>query len=144
MNQNVLHYHHIVPKHLGGSDEHSNLVALTVEEHAEAHRKLYEQYGRWQDKLAWLGLAGIIGHEEVIREQNRLKSLGKKLSEEHKAKIRAYRHTPEAKRKIAEANKLKCGKKRTEEAKMRMRLAKLGKTWKSNPDGTRTYSERVA
>ena len=51
------HKHHIIPKHAGGTDETDNLVELSVEEHAEAHRVLYEQYGRWQDKLAWLGLS---------------------------------------------------------------------------------------
>lgn len=61
------HKHHIIPKHMGGSDDPSNLVELTVEEHAEAHRVLYEQYGRLQDKLAWLGLSGQIGKEEIIK-----------------------------------------------------------------------------
>ena len=33
--------HYIVPKHMGGTDDPDNIVELTVEEHAEAHRKLY-------------------------------------------------------------------------------------------------------
>lgn len=41
------HRHHIVPRHAGGTDDESNIQLLAVEEHAEAHRKLYEQYGRW-------------------------------------------------------------------------------------------------
>jgi hypothetical protein len=43
------HLHHIVSKHMGGTDDPSNLIELTVEEHAEAHRKLFEQDGCWQD-----------------------------------------------------------------------------------------------
>lgn len=39
------HKHHIIPRHAGGSDHPDNLVELTVQEHAEAHRLLYEQYG---------------------------------------------------------------------------------------------------
>lgn len=62
------HIHHIVPKYLGGTDEESNLIELTVEEHAEAHRILYEKYGRWEDKLAWQGLAGLINKEEIISQ----------------------------------------------------------------------------
>ena len=59
------HWHHIVPKHAGGTDDPSNLVLLTVEEHAEAHKKLWEQYGRWQDKIAWQTLSGQISIQEA-------------------------------------------------------------------------------
>ena len=62
------HLHHIIPKHAGGTDDPENLVELTVEEHAEAHRKLHEEYGRWQDKVAWKSLLGMIGKEDVIRK----------------------------------------------------------------------------
>lgn len=60
------HKHHVVPKHMGGSNHPSNLVELTVQEHAEAHRILYEKYGCIQDKLAWQGLAGIISNQDLI------------------------------------------------------------------------------
>lgn len=49
------HTHHIIPKHMGGSDDPSNLIELTIQEHAEAHKKLYEMYGKEEDKLAWYG-----------------------------------------------------------------------------------------
>lgn len=61
------HKHHIIPKHRGGSNDPSNIIELSVEEHAEAHRILYEQYGNIQDYLAWKGLSGCIGKEEIIR-----------------------------------------------------------------------------
>ena len=61
------HTHHIIPRHAGGSDDPSNLVELTTEEHALAHKKLYEKYGRWQDEIAYLGLSGMIGKDEIIR-----------------------------------------------------------------------------
>jgi hypothetical protein len=38
------HIHHIVPRCLGGTDDPSNLIELTYEEHVEAHRILAEQY----------------------------------------------------------------------------------------------------
>ena len=80
----TLHKHHIVPKHMGGSDDSSNLVELTIEEHAEAHRVLYEKYGRWQDELAWKGLAGMLSTEECI--QRSLSEAGKKGGATHKGK----------------------------------------------------------
>lgn len=62
-----MHKHHIIPRHMGGSDEPENLIELTVEEHAEAHRKLFEDYGHWQDYVAWQGLAGLISKECLIK-----------------------------------------------------------------------------
>ena len=61
------HQHHILPKHAGGTDDPSNFVELTVEEHAEAHRVLWETFGRWQDKLAWETLTGRITKEDAVR-----------------------------------------------------------------------------
>ncbi len=62
------HIHHIIPRHLGGTDDPENLIELTVEEHAEAHRILYEQHGRWEDYLAWQGLAGLITREDLVQQ----------------------------------------------------------------------------
>jgi len=60
------HKHHIIPRHMGGTDDPSNLVELTPEEHAEAHRKLYEEHGRWQDYVAWQGLAKLATKKEHV------------------------------------------------------------------------------
>ena len=70
------HKHHIIPRHAGGTDAPENLIELTLEEHAEAHRLLYEKHGRWQDWLAWQGLSGMLSKEEIIKEQ--LSRAGKK------------------------------------------------------------------
>ena len=69
------HLHHIIPRHLGGTDDPDNLVELTIEEHAEEHRKLYEEYGRWEDYIAWQGLSGMMSKEQVIAQM--LKEAGK-------------------------------------------------------------------
>lgn len=53
---------------MGGTDEPENLIKLTIEEHAEAHRLLWEKYNCWQDYLAWQGLAKMITHEELLAE----------------------------------------------------------------------------
>ena len=73
----IYHKHHIVPKHMGGSDHPSNLIELTVEEHAEAHRKLYEEHGLTQDYIAWKALAGQIGKEEIQKAKSSIG--GKKI-----------------------------------------------------------------
>jgi hypothetical protein len=69
--ETIYHQHHIIPRHMGGTDDPTNLVKLTIEEHAEAHRKLYEEYGCWQDKVAWKALAGQITHAEANYEAAR-------------------------------------------------------------------------
>ena len=80
------HKHHIIPKHMGGTDDPGNLISLTPEEHAEAHRILYENYGKIEDYLAWKGLSGFIGKEDIIKELMREngKRLGKRMLEEKK------------------------------------------------------------
>lgn len=90
----IYHKHHIVPKHMGGTDDPSNIIKLTVEEHAEAHRILFEKYGCWQDEIAWKGLSKMIDHAEAISQtiansnKRRIQPcLGRKLSKEHKEKI---------------------------------------------------------
>jgi len=52
------HIHHIIPRHMGGSDDPSNLIELTRAEHAEAHMKLYEQFGKKEDLGAYYLLTG--------------------------------------------------------------------------------------
>lgn len=52
---------------MGGTDDISNLVELTIEEHAEAHRLLWEQHGLYEDYLAWIGLSKMVSKQEHIR-----------------------------------------------------------------------------
>lgn len=84
------HIHHMIPKHMGGTNDPSNLVELTVEEHAEAHRKLYEQYKKIEDKIAYLGLLKQIGQEEILLEKSKLggkRNKGIPKTAEHKINI---------------------------------------------------------
>lgn len=86
---------------MGGTDDPDNLVELTVEEHAEAHKKLWEEHGEWQDYLAWQGLLGLMPKAEIAREASRLANLGN-------TNRRGSTHTPEARAKMRAA---KLGKK---------------------------------
>lgn len=118
------HKHHIIPRHMGGSDDPSNIVELTIEEHAEAHRILYEQYGKLEDKLAWMGLSNMISKKEII-----YKLLTKPKSEEWKQKNRK----PKVSNKNYFGNKNAVGnnKPKSEEHKLKIAQAHKGmeKTW---------------
>lgn len=92
----IKHKHHIIPKHAGGTDDPSNLVELTVEEHAEAHRILYEKHGRWQDRVAWLSLSGIMNAEERIYEI---------VSNANKGNPSNYSHNDDLKKYLSEIKK---------------------------------------
>ncbi|MBC8435789.1 MAG: HNH endonuclease [Proteobacteria bacterium] len=128
----ITHRHHIIPRHTGGSDDQSNLVTLTIHEHAEAHKKLFEEHGRWQDEVAWRQLSGQIDCAEALKEaqvksnkgkQRKLgyitpeetkrkisqKLKGRKHSEEHRknnsASHKGYKQSAEHTRKIVESRK---------------------------------------
>lgn len=61
------HKHHIVPRHMGGSDDPSNIIELSIEDHAKAHEELYVKHGLWQDMIAWKALSGQITMTEASR-----------------------------------------------------------------------------
>lgn len=93
------HKHHIVPKHMGGKNNPENIISLTPEEHAKAHQELYEKYGKIEDYLAWKGLAGFMGKEEIIfnlmsengkKVGNRMKLEGKGIFDPEKQKTEKY------------------------------------------------------
>jgi hypothetical protein len=75
---------------MGGNDNEDNLIELTIEEHAEMHKILYEKYGKKEDYLAWKGLLGQIDIEEIIEEKCSIGGKNNKnipKTEEHKNKI---------------------------------------------------------
>jgi hypothetical protein len=122
------HIHHIIPRHIGGSDHPSNLIELTIEDHAIAHRHLWKMYGRKEDKIAWLCLSKRIDKEDLIRQRCSLggskpqTNIGKmKISESSKLRaINGDYHGEEGRRKISEKSK---NRKVTERAKQNMSKA---------------------
>jgi len=98
------HKHHIIPKSLGGSDDESNLVKLTIPGHAAVHKFMYEEYGRYQDKFAWQGLTGLIGKEEIVRLNAQL-SAKKRFRNKENHPMYNKNHTIESKQKIKETRK---------------------------------------
>lgn len=63
----IYHTHHIIPRHMGGTDDPSNLIKITVEEHAQSHKKLYEDHGKIEDFIAWKALSGQISMSEASK-----------------------------------------------------------------------------
>ena len=61
------HKHRIVPGHMGGTYESRNVIRVNVAMHAFLHKCLWEEHGRWQDRIAWQVLAGMIPKEEARR-----------------------------------------------------------------------------
>jgi hypothetical protein len=116
---NLFHKHHIIPRHAGGSNELSNIELVTVAEHAERHRILWEQHGRIQDKIAWMALSKKIGKEEANILAIKAANTGrkpiftfehrKKLSE--KAKGREYSKETRDKWSTQRSGKEYCSKK---------------------------------
>ena len=97
---------------MGGSDDSSNLIELTIEQHADAHRALYEEHGKRQDYIAYKSLLKQMDNEErqeILSSIGGTNNKGKTKSEAHKAKIRAKRNeqvfTEETKKKISAAMK---------------------------------------
>ena len=137
------HKHHIVPKHSGGTNDPSNLVRLTIEEHAQAHLDLYEKYGDERDLLAHRTLLGQITNAEaisILRKLPKTEQHKKKISEALKGEnnpMYGKKPTEETRKKLSEAsmgnkhnicNQYRLGKSHTEETKEKMRAAMIGRT----------------
>lgn len=79
----IKHKHHIIPRHVGGTNEPSNIIELTIDEHADAHKILYETHGRWQDYIAWQSLSVRMLIEEIRIQRVKLANTGRKQTKEH-------------------------------------------------------------
>lgn len=95
---------------MGGTDDPSNLIELTIEEHAEAHKKLYEEYGLEEDRIAWLCLSGQITNAEANILATKAANTGK--TPWNKGKVGVQKSTrkgiprsDEVKKKISEGTK---------------------------------------
>lgn len=60
------HKHHIIPRHAGGTDDSSNLVELTIEDHAIAHEVRYRIYGDDRDRVAAQMIRGQINEYDAF------------------------------------------------------------------------------
>lgn len=75
----VRHKHRINPGYKGGDYSEGNVVEVSVTQHAMWHFANWQLWGNKEDWLAWKGLSGQIGKEEISRE--RMSLAAKKFQE---------------------------------------------------------------
>lgn len=94
------HIHHIIPRHMGGTDDPENLIELTLAEHAMAHLKLYEEHGKRQDLWAYKLLSGQTEEAFLLNCSAGGKVQGQKNAENgHMQKIQKMANLSEAGKK---------------------------------------------
>jgi hypothetical protein len=118
--------HHIIPRSLGGSNEHTNLVKLTAKEHFVCHLLLTKMttgvakrqmcYAAWQMTL-------IKNRNRYTPNSRVYEILKKKLSQSYKGVPK----TEEQKRKLSESMKGRPGRAHTMEHRNYMSLLYKGK-----------------
>jgi hypothetical protein len=124
--------HHVIPRCIGGSDDPSNIVRLTPEEHYVAHQLLVKIYPT-NAGLAFAAVAMTAG-----RSGNKLYGwLRRRASAAAKGNQRCLgrRHSAETKAKMSAASK---GKAKSAEHRAAMSVSRTGKTpnrgdkWRAN------------
>jgi len=75
----VKHRHRIVPGHMGGQYIEGNIIEVEVTEcnrntanHVMWHYANWRLWGGAEDLLAWRGLSGFYGKEDIIKESQKL------------------------------------------------------------------------
>lgn len=133
-----MHRHHILPRHAGGTNAPENIVRLSVADHAEAHRLLYEQHGHWQDYYAWKSLDGQISVADAIMQSARMTNLGKPKSKAHRKKLSiartGFRHTASVRARMRESH---LGMKHIDAVKKKIGASQIGKLIK--PEAIEKY-----
>lgn len=100
-----LYKHHIVPKHSGGDNSKENIKLVTLEQHAEEHKILWEKNGLIQDYIAWKCLSGQIKSEDIInfiRSENGKIQGRKNVDSGHMTRIQKLSDLSQAGKKGAE------------------------------------------
>lgn len=73
--------HHIIPVHMGGTNDLKNLERVTVDEHKQRHLDLYEKYGNFRDLCAYYLLSGRYSEAQLVANSNGGKVGGKIVHE---------------------------------------------------------------
>ena len=101
----IYHNHHYVPKHAGGSDHPSNLIRVTVHEHALFHYERWVLCGDVNDRVAWLALSGMLTKEDIIKHSLKLGREKADLSITNKYGVKNIMQVAEVSHKAVEKRK---------------------------------------
>ena len=119
---------------MGGTDDTNNLIELPIWAHAEVHKRLWEVYGKLEDKLAYYVL---IGKTDEI-EQLRIKIAKRKYQEwlvTNKEEVKKWKtnisNSLKGKKYLSDDHYIKVGNMlrgipRTEEVKNKISMSKKG------------------
>lgn len=145
--------HHIIPKSMGGGNDKLNLVILTAREHYIVHWLLFKIHRNQEMAFAWhrmthgkKSVKRYVSHTFQYARKARATYVssmlkGKKLTDEHKGKLRAAKYgktyaeigrgeSSLKGRKLSESHIAKlasrAGHKHTDEAKQKCRVSKTG------------------
>lgn len=129
--------HHIIPKSSGGSNDKSNLIALTARQHYIAHWMLWKAYGENMTRAFFM--MSSVGRYERVNSKTYDKARKEyseqvKLQMANKPNVPAF--TEEHRQKLSLAKR---GKKLSEETKEKLRLSRLGS--KASEETKRKISE---
>jgi len=140
----IVEQHHIVPKSLGGSNAHSNLVFLTPREHFICHQLLFRfTIGKAHQKMATAMV--LMGGRHF---PSRLYEAARKIHAAHISSVKkGSKHTEKTKRHLSEIRKGKSatwniGRKIPEEQKVEMTKARQGLVWWN--DGKVSKTAKIA
>jgi len=116
VNEKITHTHHLLPKHMGGTDDESNLVHdVEITRHAMFHFANWQLWRKHEDWVAWRGLVRFMSTEECALE-------AMKLGQSRGGKIGGLKGGKNQPREVKVANMMKTREKLTPEA-----LARGGK-----------------
>lgn len=117
--------HHIIPKSSGGSNDKSNLIALTARQHYIAHWLLWKAYGGNLARAFFM--MSSVGRYQRVNSKTYDKAR-KDYSEQVKIQMankpNVPKFTPEHREKLRQA---KLGRKLSEATKEKIRLKSLGR-----------------
>lgn len=145
--------HHIVPKCMGGTDDKSNLVALTAEEHFLAHQLLAKEY-RTKELCFAVICMSLMKNEYTAAGRSKNKTYGwlKRMRSElvnmkgENNPFYGKKHTPETIAILSEKAKARdpATRKHSDETKKKMSKSGIGKHTKHNGENHYNFGKTAS